>query len=158
MRQTVAAAQTKLCIPVKPGRKRGQLATLTRRAILLTRSHIHSHTSPGRWSRVPAASTQHANRINGFQKAEEEKDAKNVNTVRRIRADHTAGRSGGKTPIALWFLLVIRFQPATCWRDQTGLDPARFSARQTSAHRPQGLYWLATVTTIWQSSLLWSHL
>lgn len=39
-------------------------------------------------------STPHAIEINDFQKAEEQKDAKNVNTAQR--ADHTAGRRGKK--------------------------------------------------------------
>lgn len=43
---------------------------------------------------MPTASAPHAIGINDFQKAEEQKDARNVNTAQR--ADHTAGRRGEK--------------------------------------------------------------
>ena len=65
--------------------------TLTCQTLSLTHTGRHALIS-----RVlePNACSQHAIRINDFQKAAETKDGKNVNTVERIRADHTTGERG----------------------------------------------------------------
>lgn len=55
-------------------------------------THTHTHHSLGCWSLMPAVSVRRAVRINHFQTTEETKDTKNVNTVKRIRGDHTTGR------------------------------------------------------------------
>lgn len=69
--------------------KTGSACHTDLQTISLTRTHIHTH--PGCWSLMSAVSTQHAISSNSFQKAEQTKDTKNVNTVEGIRADHTAG-------------------------------------------------------------------
>lgn len=89
--QIVAAAQTKLHIPMEPGRKWGSTCHTEPPGNSLNTLAL---TSPGCRSRMPTVSTPHAIGINDFQKAEEQKDAKNVNTAQR--ADHTAGRRGEK--------------------------------------------------------------
>lgn len=98
---------------------------------------------------MPAVSTQHAIRINDFQKAEETEDKKNVNTVRGSEQTTQQGSEGG-SHIPLWFLLLIwhwiPFHQATCYRDQTRPDLARFSARQTPVCFTAGLCRLTTGT------------
>lgn len=128
--QIVAAAQTKLRIPMEPGRKWGSTCHTEPPGNSLNTLAL---TSPGCRSRMPTVSTPHAIGINDFQKAEEQKDAKNVNTAQR--ADHTAGRRGEKGLPSLcedflfFLFLVIRFQRATCWRDQARPGgPTAFSA------------------------------
>lgn len=93
MRWTVAAAATKMYIPTMPAREPGQLVTATRQTLSLT----HTIWSPGCWSQMSAVSTQHAIRINDFQKTQGTKPPKNVNTEERIRVDHTAGEMGRTT-------------------------------------------------------------
>lgn len=127
--QIVAAAQTKLHIPMEPGRKWGSTCHTEPPGNSLNTLAL---TSPGCRSRMPTVSTPHAIGINDFQKAEEQKDTKNVNTAQR--ADHTAGRRGEKGLPSLcedffFLFLVIRFQRATCWRDQARPGgPTAFSA------------------------------
>lgn len=90
--QIAAAAQTKLANSHGAREKAGgQHATLSHQATPLTPWRSRP---PGCRSRMLTASTRHAIGRNDFQKAEEQKDARNVNTAQR--ADHTAGGRGGK--------------------------------------------------------------
>lgn len=126
---------------------------------MYSHTHIHTlthtHRSPGCWSQMPAVSTQHAIRINDFQKAEETKVTKNVNTVETIRVDHTTGEIGKESHcslISLGDLTLYSISTDHLLRRSTRARPGSvLSAPDSIPYIIQGaggLCWLTTVTIV----------